>query len=140
MQQGASSIGASVVDMIDYRATDGLVVVATHSSGIFASHITDVSDVSVPSITSNNVDFNLVNYPNPFNSQTNIQFNLMRRDHVSVFIYDAMGKLVHTLANETMDAGEKKYTFSALGLASGIYYCTVRVGQTAETKSMLLRN
>src|SRR5207253_3046450 len=39
-QQGAATIGNSICDMIDFRTTDGLVAVATHSHGIFTTHIT----------------------------------------------------------------------------------------------------
>ncbi len=40
MREGASTIGNSVVDAIDARSTDGLVVVATHGKGIFTTHVT----------------------------------------------------------------------------------------------------
>ena len=38
-QEGANTIGNAVVDAIDARATDGLVVVATHGKGIFTTHV-----------------------------------------------------------------------------------------------------
>ena len=49
-QEGASTIGNAVVDAIDARSTDGLVVVATHGKGIFSTHVTantqvDSSDI-----------------------------------------------------------------------------------------------
>ena len=39
MQEGASTIGNVVVDMIDNRLSDSLVVVATHGNGVFSSNV-----------------------------------------------------------------------------------------------------
>ncbi|MBK9250164.1 MAG: T9SS type A sorting domain-containing protein [Ignavibacteria bacterium] len=39
-QEGASTIGNMVIDMIDARASDGMVVAATHGNGIFSSTVT----------------------------------------------------------------------------------------------------
>ncbi len=137
VQQGTNTIGASVVDMIDYRTTDGLVVVATHSGGIFSSHITQTgSFTSVPSapVAANN--FTFTNYPNPFTGETTIQFNLPESSYVSLVIYDGMGRLVRTVANEQMPAGDHKYLFATNNLAPGIYYCNIKAGGRYETRKI----
>ncbi len=136
-QLGANTIGSSVVDMIDYRSTDGLVVVATHSHGIFSSHITSVNDVGVKRVAAYNIA-DLRNYPNPFKSQTIIQFNLKEKANVVLNVYDISGRLVSTLANSQMDAGEKKYIFSGNDLTPGIYYCSLQAGQTSQTLPIVL--
>jgi len=46
-QEGADTIGNVVVDMIDSRTTDGLVVAATHGNGIYSSHFETVSPADV---------------------------------------------------------------------------------------------
>lgn len=43
-QEGSSTIGHSVVEMIDYRAVDGRLVVGTHGNGIFSSY----ADLAAP--------------------------------------------------------------------------------------------
>ncbi|MFI5196068.1 MAG: T9SS type A sorting domain-containing protein [Chitinophagales bacterium] len=139
VQQGANTIGASVVDMIDYRSTDGLVVVATHSNGIFSSHIAQITDVAgVKEITANNPGFNLTNYPNPFNNQTTIQFDLKENSKVSLKVYDQVGRLVRTIADEQMNVGEKKYVFTADNLSPGIYYCILKAGTFSEARRLIL--
>lgn len=50
-QQGASTIGNVVVDMIDSRMSDGLVTVATHGRGIFSSFIDNPVPVELISFT-----------------------------------------------------------------------------------------
>lgn len=45
------------------------------------------------------------NYPNPFNPQTRIPFELARASHVNLSIYDLQGRLLHTLVSEYFEAG-----------------------------------
>ena len=138
VQQGAATIGNAVVDMIDYRATDGLVVVATHSNGIYSSHITQVADINgVKQIAAAGPGFNFTTYPNPFTAQATLQFTLKDNSHVLLTVCDEIGRPVKTIADETMDAGEKKYTFNAGNLPPGIYYCTLKAGAYTETKRLL---
>ena len=139
VQQGANTIGAAVVDMIDYRSTDGLVVVATHSNGIFASHINQVTDINgVKENTANNPGFNFTNYPNPFNNRTTIQFDLKENSNVSLKVFDQSGRLVRVIADEQMSVGEKKYVFAADNLSPGIYYCILKAGAYTEGKQLIL--
>ncbi|RYE01030.1 MAG: T9SS type A sorting domain-containing protein, partial [Sphingobacteriales bacterium] len=120
VQQGASSIGNSVVNMIDSRSTDGLVVVATHSHGIFSGNITSINDITgiaelqlgAPLITA---------YPVPFRSETTIRLELTKTEQISLTVYDQQGRLVATLAQGKEMAGRKEYNFSAALLPAGMY-------------------
>lgn len=78
------------------------------------------------------------NYPNPFNPSTEIKFDLAQRGHVSLKIYDAMGREVRTLVDRTMNAGAHAFTFDASGLTSGIYFYTLRTNNFTATRKMLL--
>src|SRR5262249_3367882 len=44
------------------------------------------------------------NVPNPFNPSTTIRFDLARRQHVALQIYDVDGRLVRTLVDETLES------------------------------------
>ncbi len=138
-QQAITEIGYSVVDMIDYRSTDGLVVVATHSHGIFSTHITDINDVlNVKDVTASSPVTDLMNYPNPFREQTTVSFKLKGKANVTLSLYDELGRYVRSIANGRMDAGEKKFTITAGDLASGVYYCTLKADAYTETKRIVL--
>jgi len=138
-QQGANTIGASVVDQIDYRLTDGLVVVATHSSGMFSGYVTQLGDITeVKSVSAQATPFKFINYPNPFANATTIDFDLGQKSPVTIDIYDPMGRLVTTVANSTMDAGNHKVIFDSNNLAPGIYYCTLQAGAQKATNKMLI--
>jgi photosystem II stability/assembly factor-like uncharacterized protein len=139
VQQGTNTIGASVTTMMDARSTDGLVVVATHSGGIYSSHIVQVADINgVKEVPAGNAGFSFLNYPNPFTNQTTIQFSLDYSTNVSIRVFDQSGRLVSIVANEQMNAGTQKYVFSANNLAPGIYYCNIKTGLFSETNKLVL--
>jgi len=77
---------------------------------------------------SNNIPnrFYLTNYPNPFNSQTGINFGLSHISRVDIKIYDIQGREVKNLAkNEELKAGGYKITWDAANFSSGIYFCRI---------------
>ncbi len=138
-QQGTATIGSSVVDMIDYRSTDGLVVIATHSSGMYSARISDIiGSLESQNIAVSHFDLNFSNFPNPFTRTTTILFNLKERNNMMLKVYDEQGRLVSILANGQMEAGEHKFTFEPSMLSSGVYYCTLSSGTYSETRKLIL--
>jgi hypothetical protein len=81
------------------------------------------------------------NYPNPFESQTAIAYDLESRGQVTLEIFDVSGRRVCTLANEVQAVGahlETWYAATSSGkeVAAGVYFCRltfadVTTGQTA---------
>ena len=83
------------------------------------------------------------NYPNPFNPTTTIKYtipNVETRHALSLqlIIYDALGREVATLVNETQSPGNYSVQFDASKLSSGIYFYTLRAGEFSATKKMIL--
>ena len=84
-------------------------------------------------------DFALLgNYPNPFNATTSISFNLAEAAKVSLKVYDITGRLVTTLVEGQMDAGEHVVSWDASGVSSGVYFYKLTAGEYTATKSMNL--
>ncbi len=80
------------------------------------------------------------NYPNPFNPSTTIRYAIETQDHVRLQVYDVLGRVVVTLANEMHNAGEHTREWRAENAASGIYYCRLSAGlQTATIRMVLVR-
>jgi hypothetical protein len=81
------------------------------------------------------------NYPNPFNPQTNIQFELTHTVTATLKVYNLLGQEVATLVNETpLQAGVHKINFNASALPSGVYiYRLTSAGFAASQKMMLLK-
>ena len=78
------------------------------------------------------------NYPNPFNATTNISFSLAEAGNVSLNVYDITGRLVVTLVDGQMDAGEHLVAWDASSVSSGVYFYKLTAGDYSATKSMNL--
>ena len=90
----------------------------------------------------------LANYPNPFNPETWIPYQLAKAADVSVTIYAADGSVVRTLALGHQDAGMYHNRSQAAywdgrnafgeSVASGVYFYTLTAGDFAATRKMLI--
>jgi hypothetical protein len=90
-------------------------------------------EVGLPTVTS------LVqNYPNPFNANTNISFDLAEAGNVSLNVYDITGRLVTTLVDGQMDAGQHVVAWDASSVSSGVYFYKLTTADYTTTKSMNL--
>ena len=88
------------------------------------------------------------NYPNPFNPETWIPYQLAKPADVTVTIYAADGSVIQTLALGHQDAGMYKNRTQAaywdgkneLGesVASGLYFYTLTAGNFTATRRMLI--
>ena len=78
------------------------------------------------------------NYPNPFNPSTNIVFSLPHSDHVSLSVYDLLGRNVVRLVDGPMREGDHSIYFDAAGLTSGVYIYRLSVGDHTESRYMTL--
>ncbi len=139
VQQGTNTIGNSVCDMIDTRTSDGLVVVATHASGIYSTNITSVNDiVTVKDIAASKDDLQLTNYPNPVADNTTIEFTLNAKANVNLQIWDAYGRLMETLVNSPMQGGKHSIVFNKKNLRPGIYYYSLTADKRRKTNKMVI--
>lgn len=87
------------------------------------------------------------NYPNPFNPSTLISYQLSANSHVTLKVYDLLGREVATLVDEFKQAGYYNSQFSTFNLPagrqgyqlpSGIYFYRLTAGNFSETKKMML--
>ena len=83
------------------------------------------------------------NYPNPFNPETMIEYQISERAFVSIRIYNAVGQEVRMLINEEKDAGRYSVVWRAtsdhgMQLASGLYFVQMRSSGHVFTRKMLL--
>ena len=83
------------------------------------------------------------NFPNPFNPSTIIRYDLPEAGPVALTVFDINGREVARLVNGVQQAGSYEVRFDASnaragGIASGVYFYTVRAGKFVQTKKMLL--
>ncbi|NIR50679.1 choice-of-anchor B family protein [candidate division KSB1 bacterium] len=85
----------------------------------------------------------LGNYPNPFNPETTISYQLAEQSPVKITIYNQIGKIVRTLLNASQTAGLHRIKWdgkddAGRAMSSGIYFYQVTAGEFKDTKRMLL--
>ncbi|MCL4511424.1 MAG: T9SS type A sorting domain-containing protein [Bacteroidetes bacterium] len=67
-----------------------------------------------------------------------MRFKLFRPAYVKLLIYDMLGREVARLADEQMPAGYHGVTWSANGMASGVYIYKLSAGSFVQVKRMIL--
>lgn len=78
------------------------------------------------------------NFPNPFNPETTIIFGLPQQEHVSLKVFDILGREVRTILDEIKDAGTYRIRFNSFGLASGIYIYRISSNNNSQVKKMII--
>ncbi|MDP8240653.1 MAG: lamin tail domain-containing protein [Candidatus Hatepunaea meridiana] len=78
------------------------------------------------------------NFPNPFNSQTVIRFDLTNSNRVTLTIYNLLGRKVSVLIDEQMNPGYHEAVFNASGLPSGLYIYKIEAGEFIDLKKMVM--
>jgi hypothetical protein len=82
------------------------------------------------------------NYPNPFNSQTVIEYTLPKESQVKIVVYNIIGQKVKTLLDQKQTAGYKRVIWDGKDekgriVSSGIYFYQMETEKFAQTKKML---
>lgn len=88
----------------------------------------------------------LPNYPNPFNPNTAIIYQLPIGSDVTLKVFDILGKEVDALVNEYKSAGTYELNWNAANLPSGIYFYRLQAGDPStgsgqgfvQTRKMIL--
>jgi hypothetical protein len=78
------------------------------------------------------------NYPNPFNPSTKISYAIPLWCKVKLTVYNALGKEVSVLVDESQQAGEYTVEFNAVNLPSGVYFYKLEAGSFVQAKKMTL--
>jgi hypothetical protein len=90
-------------------------------------------------VPSNQISSN--NYPNPFNPETTISFDLPQRNKVELVVYNLKGQRVKSLINQEIDMGKHKIIWNGTNnhgkqVASGVYYYRLSSGNYTKTNKM----
>ena len=87
-------------------------------------------------------DHRLEAYPNPFEAHLRITYDLRSAEHVSLHVFDLLGRRVATLVDSRQSAGPQSFKWDAikdgLKLADGLYFLQLRAGKSVQTRSISL--
>lgn len=84
------------------------------------------------------LSFGINNYPNPFNPETRINYQLPEKDFVNLRVYNSIGEFVVELINETKEKGAYYKDFDGSKLPSGVYYAVLKTNKDVKVSKMLL--
>lgn len=78
------------------------------------------------------------NYPNPFNPNTTISFELTEQAEVNLNVYTIVGQKIATLVDEVREAGVHREVWNAVDMPSGIYIAQLEVNGKVYIRKMTL--
>jgi hypothetical protein len=83
------------------------------------------------------------NYPNPFNPSTTISYALPEQGHVSLIVYDALGREVTRLVDNVESEGYHSIQWSGVNSAgsqvsTGVYFYRLQAGDFNQIRKMVL--
>jgi len=102
--------------------------------------LSGLSDIPLPEPL---VDQLFQNFPNPFNPLTTIRYSVAEENRVRIAIYNVRGECMRILVNEYRTPGWYQVVWDGKNdggrvVASGVYFCTLRVGDFGSSQKMLL--
>lgn len=83
-------------------------------------------------------EYNILNYPNPFNPTTTIAYQIPKDGFVNLVVYNTLGQVVTELVNEHKESGKYSVQFNASNLPSGVYFYKIESGNFTKVNKMLL--
>ncbi len=134
-QVGDSEIGAVVVEFLEYRDNDGLLVVATHGNGIYQTNLTSIADVlSTDNIKGN---FDLTVFPNPVDDILSLAVNMDKIADSRAVIYDELGRKVGQEHNQKLYFGANTIQLNIKDYKAGIYFVSLTIDNKSITKQII---
>ncbi len=140
-QEGANTIGNSVMNMVDYRRSDGKIVAASHGNGLFVSNVANV--VPEDEITAGTELVINTPFPNPFQDEVTLQFSLPETGFVLVRIYNSSGQLVRVVSSGLGFQGENEVFWDGTNssgnpMPTGVYLARFTYNQTNQARRIIL--
>ena len=83
------------------------------------------------------------NFPNPFNPETTLHYDLSEDSFVNITVYDILGNMVRNLVNTDHSSGYKSVRWDATDnlrkpVPAGLYFYSIEIKNFRKTKKMIL--
>ena len=130
------------------RNQDGEILVVTQNDNFYQIYkITSINfQVSISNYVISDPQDKIINYPNPFNPSTTIEFSIQNDSNVELGIYNIKGQKIKTIASDAYSKGDHSIIWNGddennKPVASGIYYYKLNVNGKTEVvnKCLLLK-
>jgi tetratricopeptide (TPR) repeat protein len=122
----------------DYPDND-MVSLAENELGLLGVEV-EKKPIDIQTGETDNLDFSVSNYPNPFNPSTTISYTLPEEGRVQIKVFDALGREVETLLDGVVGSGKHSVYWNRSSSASGIYFYGISFkGQTLYKKMIIVK-
>jgi len=133
---------SSTIKSIDFIQENenvyNMIVTTAGSLFYYQCAVTPNGDLEITPVT-----LNATNYPNPFNPETTISYDIAQKGSVTVDIYNLKGQKVKSLVNENQEAGKHSIIWrgdnnQGKQVSSGTYFYRIKSAGQEVVKKMLL--
>lgn len=132
---GTNSITVSATEDLDLDGNDEILY--KNGAALHIYHLDYYIDIDEP-VTIPYSTFLHSNYPNPFNAATTIKYGLADDQHVTIKIFDLLGRVVATIVDEDKTAGLYHAIWHAKDVPSGVYFYKISAGEYSKIRKMVL--
>jgi unsaturated chondroitin disaccharide hydrolase len=137
LAEGSNSSGILLHGIQNYWEWQGIDASLIYADYYFIEALLRYKKIT--SYTDKNVSIQLLqNFPNPFNSETNIRYWLSSPTYLKLRIYDSTGRLVQTFKNSYHIGGAYQFRFNAEDLSSGLYFIVLNSASSQECRKMVV--
>jgi hypothetical protein len=126
------SISTSFVFDVDATTPEWFYIDATPMIRLNVHNTVGVEEIGLTDITLGQ------NQPNPFNTQTTIQYTLNETSNVNFTVTDIAGRIVKVIENQNLNAGNHNIVLNATDFAAGAYNYTLTSNGKSVTKKMFV--
>ncbi|MEN0051224.1 MAG: T9SS type A sorting domain-containing protein, partial [Bacteroidota bacterium] len=131
--------GTTITLSADFHAKSGSTFTARIEDCAAQNSTEETIEERSEEIDANKTALQVVVFPNPFNSITNIQFYLATAGDVVLTITDMNGKVVHQQQYLDLQSGEYQHQFEASQMPDGMYFLHIRTAQQQMVKQLIVQ-
>ncbi|MEI6455679.1 MAG: T9SS type A sorting domain-containing protein [bacterium] len=135
MQEGPSTIGNVLVDMIDTRQTDGFIAVATHGNGVYSTYYKSTAGIGEQEYTNLQVGSP---YPVPARNLVSLPLDLADAGSIEISLMNNAGHELGTIFREKCGAGKQVIPLNVKGVPAGVYYLRIKSEAAEITRKIVV--
>lgn len=135
-QIGSSTLGSTIVEYLNYRQSDGLLVVGTFGNGVYQTHLTSIGDV-LDTENIQEISFDLSIFPNPAINQLSLLIDIDKSTDARVIIYDELGRKVTEDYQKTLYQGSNTIELDVDSYKSGVYFVRLIIDNQEIVKQII---
>jgi hypothetical protein len=136
MQEGPTTIGNVLVDMIDTRQTDGFIAVATHGNGVYSTYYKSTAGIDKQDNAS---ALHVGNpYPVPAGELVSLPLDLADAGNIEIRLMNSAGHDLGTIFREKCGTGKQVIPLDVRRLPAGVYYLRVEAAYSRITRKIVV--